>query len=301
MLNLLKKYWFVVLVIALAYSYIRNNLSYNLIPSLVGRSSNYESADISGLGSMSPAMTKSLSVARYDTSSTIAPSDSQNRLVVQDTSLSLVVNDVSKSIRDVQEIASKMGGFLVNSYLSRPEVGGNGNISIRVPESKRADALDEFKKLSVKVVSESVSGTDVTDQYQDLDSRLEVLYKTKAKFEDILESANNVSELLNVQREIINLQSQIDSLIGQKKYYEQSAKLSKITVYLSTDELALPYTPQNSWRPEVIFKNASRSLLINLRQFGTLLIWIMVYSPIILLGVGMFWFFKRWKKQKLNQ
>jgi len=45
------------------------------------------------------------------------------------------------------------------------------------------------------------------------------------------------------------------------KYFEQSAKLTKITVYLSTDELSLPYAPTNQWRPLVIVKEAFRSLI----------------------------------------
>ena len=77
-------------------------------------------------------------------------------------------------------------------------------------------------------------------------------------------------------------QSQIDNLKGQQKYFEQSAKLSKITIYLSTDELALPYAPTNEWRPAVIFKEAVRSLLGTIRSIGSLIIWAGVYIPILI-------------------
>lgn len=211
-----------------------------------------------------------------------APVDTQDRLVIRDTSLSLVVKDVSKSIADIESKAKDFGGFLVNSYLSRPEEGGNGNIVIRVPEAKRAEALEVFRKMAVKVVSESIYGNDVTDEYVDLQSRLEVLSQTKIKFQEIMNRATAIADLLNIQRELINLQSQIDSVKGQQKYYEQSAKLSKITVYLSTDELSLPYAPTGTWRPAVIFKQATRSFVEDLRDIGTVIIWIFVYSPIII-------------------
>jgi len=212
----------------------------------------------------------------------VAPVDTQDRLVIKDTSLSLVVKDVTKTIADIETVAKDLGGYLVNSYLSRPEEGGSGTIVVRVPESRRAEVLNTFRKLAVKVVSESIVGTDVTDEYVDLQSRLEVLLQTKAKFQDIMNRATAINDLLNVQRELINLQSQIDSLKGQQKYYEQSAKLTKITVYLSTDELSLPYAPTDSWRPKVIFKQAIRSLVANFRQLGTAAIWLLVYSPVIL-------------------
>ena len=224
----------------------------------------------------------------------VAPTDSQDRLVIKDTSLSLVLKNVTKSINDVETAAKNFGGFLVNSYLSRPEEGGSGNITIRVPEARRTEALNAFRGLAVKVVSESIYGNDVTDEYVDLASRLEVLLQTKTKFQEIMTRATAINDLLNVQRELISLQQQIDSIKGQQKYYEQSAKLSKITVYLSTDELSLPYAPTDAWRPAVIFKTAIRSLVSNLRSLGTATIWLLVYSPILLVGIIVY----RWLRKR---
>ncbi len=214
----------------------------------------------------------------------VAPSDSADRLVITDTSLSLQVKDVSQSIKKIQEEAKNLGGFLVDSHLSKPEMAASGSITVRIPTANLSQALDTFKALSVKVVSESVVGTDVTDQYEDLEARLAVLNKTKAKFESIMDQATRVTDLLEVQRELISLQSQIDSVVGQQKYYQKSADLSKVTVYLSTDDLSLPYAPTGQWRPLVVFKTAVRSLVQHLRQVGSAIIWLAVYSPLILLA-----------------
>jgi hypothetical protein len=213
---------------------------------------------------------------------TIAPSENSNRLIIQDTNLSLQVKDVPKTIRDVLETTKKLGGFLINSSLSKPEGAASGNISVRIPEDKRSEALELFKKFAVKVVSESVYGNDVTDQYVDLESRLEVLTKTKVKYEDILQSAQKITDIMSVQEQLTYIQGQIDSLKGQQKYYEQSAKLSKVVIYLSTDELALPYAPTNEWRPTVIFKNAVRSLVGIFRSLGSLVIYVVVFIPVII-------------------
>lgn len=221
-----------------------------------------------------------------------APTDNVSRMVIRDSSLSLQVKDVAAEVSAIETLAKGFGGYLVNSNLSRPESAANGSITVRVPEDKRSDAMTAFKKLAVKVVSESVSGNDVTDQYVDLEAQLAVLSKTKVKFEDILDKATRVEDLMNVQQQLISIQQQIDSVKGQQKYYEQSAKLSLVSVYLSTDELALPYAPTNEWRPAVIFKEAVRSLIANIRGIGSLVIWGVVYLP-ILVPVGLIiWYLK---------
>lgn len=223
----------------------------------------------------------------------VAPSENNNRLIIQDTSLSLQVDNVEEKISKIKNKTTELGGFLINSNLSKPDGIGSGAISVRIPEGKLSEALSEFKKMAIKVVSENINGTDVTDQYTDLQAQLDVLLKTKGKFEEILDKAFNVSDLMNVQQQLISLQQQIDSVKGQQKYFEQSSKLSKITIYLSTDDLALPYAPTNEWRPNVVFKEAVRSLLLTVRSVGNLLIWVVVYSPIIALGLGIYWLWKR--------
>lgn len=209
-----------------------------------------------------------------------APVASSNRMVVQDTNISLLVKDVSDSINKIETTSESLGGYMVNSYLSTPEGAASGSITVRVPSTKRAEALAQFKALGVKVVSENVSGRDVTDQYTNLDARLEVLNKTKSKFEQIMDQAVSVSDLLTVQRELVNMQSQIDSVIGQQRYLEQTAKLTLVSISLSTDELALPYAPDAAWRPAVVFKEAVRSMIATVRSLGNTLIWLAVYSPV---------------------
>lgn len=285
MINFAKKNWglIVVVIIAVLYTNYNNNRGVSTTLPMTGGGMSFDSV-------ASPASSKMM-ISR----DVVAPSESSNRIVIQDTSLSLQVDNVDEKIKEINNKTSELGGFLINSNLSKPNGVGSGSISVRVPESKRNEALELFKNMAVKVVSENVSGTDVTDQNTDLQAQLEVLQKTKTKFEDILNSAVRVEDLMNVQQQLISIQQQIDSVKGQQKYFEQSAKLSKITIYLSTDDLALPYAPTNEWRPAVVFKEAVRSLLLSLRSIGNLLIWAVAYIPIIVPMLGIYWL---WKKRQ---
>ncbi len=217
--------------------------------------------------------------------SPVAPTTSVNRMVVKDTTLSLKVNDVSDTVQKIEASATSFGGYLVNSNVSVPEGASSGSIEVRVPSEKRTEALEQFKSFGVKTVSEYVSGHDVTDQYVDNEERLRILESTKDKFEAILDNAVTVNEMLTVQRELLNLQQQIDNIKGQQQYVEGTTKLTRISVYLSTDELALPYAPVQSWRPGVVLKEAVRSLMMNVRSVLSLLIWVAVYLPAVIVVI----------------
>jgi len=223
----------------------------------------------------------------------------KDRLVIQNSYLSLKVKDVSDSLTKIKVKAEALDGYLVEASLSKPEETSSGNITVRIPTAKLDEFLSFCRNLALKVVSETLEGYDVTDQFIDTQKRLETLERTKRKFEEMLDKTVEVQEILQVQREITNLQEQIDKLKGQNQYLEQNAKLVKVTVYLASDELALPYAPSEAWRPGVIFKTAVRTLILALRKVGTILIWSGVFSVLwIPLSLFIYFVHKKIKSKK---
>lgn len=202
----------------------------------------------------------------------------QNRMVQKESSMSLLVKDVRESGDIVIKQAEGLGGFMIQSSYSNPGESPSGSITVRVPSSSLAVYLDILRKQSIRVASEELTGTDITDQYKDINSRLMTLNNTRRKFDDIYEKAILIPDILEVQNRLIELQDQIDSLKGQQQYMEKSSEMARVSVYLSTDEFSLPYAADSSWRPEVVFKTAVRSLVENLRGLAGMFIWISVYA-----------------------
>jgi len=211
----------------------------------------------------------------------------KNRLVITNSYLSLQVPKVAAVQKQVIKKAEELGGYMVNSSIENPSDVASATVTVRIPSKQLENALQYYRSLSIKVISENLQGDDVTDQYVDFAAQLKTYEKTKTIFEQMLDKATNIQDILEVQREIINVQSSIDSIKGQMDYLKKNAEMAKITLYLSTDELALPYAPTDTWRPSVIFKQAVRSLVGTVRRIGSLAIWIGVYAiiwvPILLI------------------
>lgn len=229
----------------------------------------------------------------------VAPApEVKDRMVIQNSHLSLLVKNVSQTLEAIKTKSTSLGGYMVDSNLSNPQEATTGQITVRIPQSKLDETLNYFRSLGIKVVSENLQGEDVTDQYVDIETRLLILEKNKVRFEEIMEQAKTIDEIMRVQQEIFNLQNQIDNLVGQQNYLEKSAQMTKITIFLSTDELSLPYAPSQPWRPEVIFKHAVRSLLGNIQNIGSLIIWIVVYAVIWLPILLIILYFRSRKKNQ---
>jgi hypothetical protein len=220
--------------------------------------------------------------------------DATNRMVIENSYLSLLVRDVTEVKDKIIAYAQANGGYMVNSQVSNPQDAPTATVTIRVQSARLKEVLIYLRSLSIKVVSEELQGTDVTDEYVDIEKRIGLLETTKTKFESILSSAKEISDITNLTQQILNYQSQIDSLKGSQAALEKNAQFAKITVYLSTDEIALPYAPSESFRPAVIVKLAVRSLVSILRKVATIIIWIGVYAVIWLPILVLIWFFKKY-------
>lgn len=225
---------------------------------------------------------------------------SAKRMVSLTAYLSMVVKDIREASNAMVALAEQAGGYMVNSSISNPEGNGTATLTVRVLSSKIREVLESYKKLGIKVVSENINGSDITDQYQDIGERLRVLVDTKAKFEAMLKTSTDVQDSLSVLREVQQLQYQIDSLKGQEKYLAGSAQYSIITITISKDEYELPYAPEESWSAEVVFKTAVRDLIRTLRSVAERVIWVAVYAVIWLpVGLVALFFYRRFLRKMM--
>lgn len=222
----------------------------------------------------------------------------KDRLVIQESKLSLLVEDVTDIREKIVKYAQDKGGYMVSSNISNPQDAPTAIVVVRIPAAHLEDALNYFRSLSIKVVSENLVGKDVTDQYVDIDTRIAQLERSKTRLEEILSQATQINDITNLTQQILNFQNQIDSLKGQQDALAKNAQLAKLTIYLSTDEIALPYAPSETFRPNVIFKLAVRSLISNLRKLATLAIWVGVYSVIWIPALGIYIWIRRLLKER---
>lgn len=231
--------------------------------------------------------------------------ETQIRMVIKNASLSIVVEDPSASLDMISSMAESLGGYVVSSNLYRAQLDSGleypeASVTIRVPAEKLDQALGEIKSGAGEVLSENVSGQDVTQEYTDLESRLRNLERAEDQLAEILEASYNTEDVLSVYNRLVEIREQIEVIKGQMKYYEQSAAMSSISVYIQANESVQPLKIGN-WQPVGVAKKAIQALINTLKSLANALIWIGLY----ILPVALILFFPvRWVwngLKKLNQ
>ncbi len=167
-----------------------------------------------------------------------APTD---RMVVRNGSIGMMVENVAITLDKIAGTAASYGGYVVSSSSGKQGDRLIGNIQIRVAADKFNDAMKAIHDMAIEVTSETSTSQDVTQEYIDLTGRLKSLQATSDQLYKVLAQATKVEDILAIQREITNTQTQIEQTKGRMQYLERTSATSLIEVRLDQGVLVISF------------------------------------------------------------
>lgn len=235
-----------------------------------------------------------------------------NRMIVKNADIRLTVKDTDVAIDRATQIVGDAGGYIVSSRVWYQDYYGNNlkyaAITIGVPVDEFEKALGRLRGLALKVVDETASGDDVTQQYVDLQSQLTNLEATRARIQDFLKDAKTVDEALRINQELSNIEGQIEQIKGQMNYLNDRSAYSTITLNLEPEFPVLTPTPTPTaaptatpipWNPGEQFGKAKSTVVVLYQGIADFLIWLgVVILPILLPPALILWAIWKWLNRK---
>jgi hypothetical protein len=143
--------------------------------------------------------------------------------------LQVVKGSVTSTVNALTLLAAEEGGFVAASAESSSSGGPDGSVTLRIPNGSFADALAKVRAMG-KVQSTNVTGQDVTAQYQDLSDQITALRQAQSQYLTIMTRANSVGDILAVQGQINNVDSQLQQLEGQQKVLDDQTTYATLAV-----------------------------------------------------------------------
>lgn len=210
--------------------------------------------------------------------------ESVDRIVIKQAYISVSVADPAEAVTSLAAIAEGMGGYVVSSNVWNNSASdgreyAQSSITIRVPAEKLEEVLGKIRAMAVDaengVISESVTGQDVTSDYVDSQSQLRNLEAAEAQLVELLDNATDLEYTLDIFRELTSIRSQIEVLKGHIKYLEESAALSSVSVEFVAEASIQPIQV-GPWKPQGVAKEAVQALIKAAQAVGTGLIWFVI-------------------------
>lgn len=160
---------------------------------------------------------------------------SLDRKIIKEGSTYIETRDFDHSLEVIDQMIVKSGGFT-----EKKDISGNSyntgdlrhaTIVFRVPSDQFETIMENMGSVGV-VTRSNTSGTDITDQYIDSETRLRNLKVQEETLLDILSKTEKLEDVIALESRISEVRYEIESIENQLKNYDRLVQYSRISVEL---------------------------------------------------------------------
>ena len=152
------------------------------------------------------------------------------RKVIKRGEIRFQTRNLQETTAFITENVKNLGGYISsdNSYSSEDRI--TSRLEIRIPCDSFDILLSKISESVNKIEYKNVQLQDVTEEYIDVESRIETKKELENRYIEILSQAKTVQEILSIEKELGTLRSDIESTEGRLKYLKDQVSLSTLTV-----------------------------------------------------------------------
>lgn len=249
---------------------------------------------------MASAPAPAIEAMSADTMATNSSTDSvaasvQEKKVTKNGSMTLYVNSLSKQTEAKNFVYAKAKEFKATfdrEDEQRWENQASLSMTAKIPADKFESFVDVLSKGPFTISHKSIYVTDVTERYIDLDVRLKNKKELREKYLSLLKKADKVKDVLDINKSIESVTSDIESLEGQFRYLKNQIAQSTLHITITAE---LPETMKNQ---KSFFQDIGNALYTGINRIRNFIIGIVALWPFIVVICGLLfgirlWFVKR--------
>ncbi|MBS1516649.1 MAG: DUF4349 domain-containing protein [Bacteroidetes bacterium] len=159
------------------------------------------------------------------------PESEIRRMLIRTGNVKIESDNYDGAEKIISGLVKTSNGYITNSSAEMNASGKKqGTITARIPSDKFDSFLNSLNSAG-KILSQEISGNDVTSEYIDLDAR----QKTQRELEKrLLELLNNktagLSDVVSVEEKLSGVREKIESTEGRMKYLKNQSDYSTLEV-----------------------------------------------------------------------
>jgi hypothetical protein len=180
------------------------------------------------------------SIVTSDGSVVFVPTGDQSidAKVIRDGSVEIRIDPGSfgTSASQIRAIAADLGGYVASGESRIEEFDDErfavGWFTIRIPTDRFDDAVARISDLGENV-SSTLSSQDVTEEYVDLEGRLNYWREQEAFYTRLMEEATTIDDLVTIQTRMQDVLLNIEQIEGRLRYLDSRTQFATLTIGLT--------------------------------------------------------------------
>ena len=221
------------------------------------------------------------------------PATQTPRQIIRTAQLRLEVKDCKQTRQDINPILAGYGAFVNDEHAENLSYQINNTLVIRVDPAKLDSLIADLEPMALLVAEKNISAQDVTAEYVDIQTRLATKRKAIQRYEEILQQAKKVEEILEVEDRLRIVIEEIESMEGRLRVLTNQVRYSTLTLVLY-QPIERPQADRRGFGNRLL-----RSLSYGWTGFQEFLLGVAALWPFwLIIAAGVFLFRKWWRKRK---
>lgn len=210
-----------------------------------------------------------------------------DRKLIRRITMDAETENMDTLLSDINSRIAQLGGYIESRNIQNGSKYSNhsyrnATLVIRIP-AKQLDSFVQQVGETSNIVSTTETSDDVTLEYVDTESRLKVLRTEEERLLQFLSEAKTVSEMLEIEKRLTTIQSEIESLTAQLKTYDNLVDYGTVTLNITEVEIFTVVEEEEPTMWEQITTTFTHSINSLLAAGQAFLIWLLGNSPYLIL------------------
>lgn len=200
-----------------------------------GKSENFSSSDkayegAGGGGMELNATTVELTPPPAEKSMAEEPKNITEQKLIKNGDISFEVKNIKDTKAFLQKVISEHKGYISNEKIEDYRINPTEILTVRVPNSNFDNIINDIGLQVGEFDSKRIDIEDVTAEFVDIEARLKNKKQLEGKYQELLAKANNMTDILKIEKEISLIREDIESTEGRLRYLNNQVGYSTLII-----------------------------------------------------------------------
>ncbi len=153
------------------------------------------------------------------------------RKIIKEGTIRFETTDAKKTREIILKSVNENNGYLANDNISNYYGGSSDyHITIRIPAENFDILLKQISDAAHRIDSKDIKALDVTEEFIDIEARINTKKDLEQRYKELLKQAHKIDEILNIEKEIGILRTDIEAFEGRLRYLKDKVAYSTLTI-----------------------------------------------------------------------
>ena len=216
--------------------------------------------------------------------------DNKAAKIIKTAEIEFQTRDMDATYTRIRKAIAAQGGNLQDDNTGKSYNQVYRSLVIRVPSANFGPLVDSIGQGVDYFDTKRISRRDVGEEFVDLEARLKAKRTLEERYLELLGKAKNVTEMLEIERELANIREEIEAKQGRLNYLQSQVSMSTISLRFYKETVETQVQASFGSKIANAFKGGWSGLLTFF--IGVLYLW-----PFVLLIGVVFFFVRRYLKR----